>query len=50
MREKVKLNSKASSYYYTTTKNKRTTPNKLKFRKFDPNTRKHEEFEEGKIK
>lgn len=50
MRDKVKLVSKASSHYYTTTKNKKKTPNKLKFKKYDPVTRKHEEYEEAKIK
>ena len=50
MRDKIKLKSTDSNYYYTTNKNKKTTPNKLKFRKYDPITRKHELFEEDKIK
>ena len=50
MRDKIKLKSTASAYYYTTNKNKKTTPNKLKFRKYDPITRKHELIEEDKIK
>ena len=50
MREKIKMQSTASSHYYTTTKNKRKSPNKLKMKKFDPIARKHEEYEEGKIK
>lgn len=48
-REKVKLKSTASSYYYTTDKNKRTTTEKLKMKKYDPIVRKHVDFEEGKI-
>lgn len=45
---KVKLVS-ASGYFYTTTKNPKMA-HKLKLRKYDPKTRKHEEFEEKKIK
>jgi len=51
MREKIKLVSSAGTgYYYTTTKNKRTTPDKLEFRKYDPVVRKHVIFKEAKIK
>jgi large subunit ribosomal protein L33 len=50
MRDKIKLKSTASAYYYTTDKNKKTKPEKLKFRKYDPITRKHELFQEEKIK
>lgn len=50
IREKVKLKSTKSSHYYTTTKNKRNTPGKLKFKKYDPIVREHVEYEEGKIK
>lgn len=50
MRDKIKLKSTASAYYRTTTKNKKKTPNKLSFRSYDPITRKHELFEEDKIK
>ncbi len=50
-REKIKLKSTAGTgYYYTTTKNKRNTPNKMKMRKYDPVVRKHVEFVEDKIK
>ena len=50
-REKVKLISTAGTgYFYTTTKNKRTTTGKLSFKKYDPKVRKHVVFEEGKIK
>lgn len=45
---KVKLASE-SGYFYTTTKNPKLGK-KLKLRKYDPNTRKHEWFEEKKIK
>ncbi len=51
MREKIKLVSTAGTgYYYTTTKNKRTTPEKLEFKKYDPVVRKHVLFREAKIK
>jgi large subunit ribosomal protein L33 len=51
IREKVKLVSSAGTgHYYTTTKNKRTTPDKLEFRKYDPVIRKHVAYKESKIK
>ncbi len=51
MRDKIKLVSTADTgYYYTTTKNKRTTPDKLEFKKYDPVIRKHVIFKEAKIK
>ncbi len=51
MREKIKMVSSAGTgYYYTTTKNKRTTPDKLEFKKYDPVVRKHVLFKEAKIK
>ena len=51
MREKIKLVSTAGTgYYYTTDKNKRNTPDKLAFKKYDPKVRKHVEFKEAKIK
>ena len=41
-REKIKLESTAGTgHFYTTTKNKKTTPDKLQFSKFDPVARKH---------
>lgn len=46
---KVRLVSTASSYTYTTSRNPKLA-NKLKKRKYDPITRKHEWFEEKKIK
>lgn len=51
MREKIKLVSTADTgYYYTTTKNKKSTPDKLVMKKFDPVVRKHVDFKEAKIK
>ncbi len=51
MRDKIKLVSSAGTgYYYTTDKNKRTKPEKLELKKFDPVVRKHVTFKEHKIK
>ena len=51
MRDKIKLVSSAGTgHYYTTTKNKRTTPEKLEMKKFDPVVRRHVLYKEGKIK
>lgn len=51
MRDKIKLVSSAGTgYYYTTDKNKRNTPDKMEFKKFDPVVRKHVMFKEAKIK
>ncbi len=51
MREKIKLESSAGTgHYYTTTKNKRTKPEKIEMMKFDPKARKHVMYKEGKIK
>lgn len=51
MRDKIKLVSSAGTgHFYTTDKNKRTTPDKLEFKKYDPVVRKHVEFKETKIK
>ena len=50
-RDKIKLVSSANTgHYYTTTKNKRNTPNKLEFKKYDPVVRKHVIYKEAKIK
>jgi large subunit ribosomal protein L33 len=50
-REKIKLESSAGTgHFYTTTKNKKTTPEKLKFMKFDPKARKHVIYNETKLK
>lgn len=51
MRDKIKLVSTAGTgHFYTTTKNKKTTTEKLSFKKFDPVVRKHVEYKEAKIK
>jgi large subunit ribosomal protein L33 len=51
MREKVKLVSTAGTgFYYTTTKNKKLSTEKLKFKKYDPKVRKHVEFVEEKLR
>jgi ribosomal protein L33 len=44
----VKMQSTASDSSYTTKKSG-TTTNKLKRRRFDPKTRKHETYEETKV-
>lgn len=50
-REKIRLiSSLGTGYFFTTDKNKRNTPEKLRLRKYDPVARKHCEFVEGKIK
>ena len=51
MREKIRMNSTADTgHFYTTDKNKRTTPDKLEMKKYDPVARKHVIYKEGKIK
>ncbi|HEV8260890.1 MAG TPA: 50S ribosomal protein L33 [Burkholderiales bacterium] len=51
MREKIKLESSAGTgHFYTTTKNKRTTADKLEMKKFDPVARKHVLYKETKLK
>ncbi|MDQ8022778.1 50S ribosomal protein L33 [Uliginosibacterium sp. H1] len=50
-REKIKLESSAGTgHFYTTNKNKRTTPEKLEFTKYDPVARKHVVYKETKLK
>ena len=49
--EKIRLNSSAGTgHFYTTDKNKRTMPEKMEIKKFDPVVRKHVVYKEGKIK
>ncbi len=51
VRDKIKLVSSANTgHYYTTTKNKRTHPDKMEVSKFDPVVRKHVPYKEAKIK
>lgn len=51
MREKIKLESSAGTgHFYTTTKNKRTSTEKLELLKFDPKAKKHVLYKETKLK
>ena len=51
VRIKIKMESTAGTgTFYTTTKNPRTTTEKLELRKFDKKTQKHEIFKEKKVK
>ena len=51
MREKIKLESSAGpGHFYTTTKNKKTKPEKLEMMKYDPTVRKHVAYKETKLK
>ena len=48
-REKIKLESTAGTgHFYTTSKNKKTTPDKLELRKYCPTCRKHTAHKETK--
>lgn len=51
VREKIRLVSSAGTgHFYTTTKNKRTMPEKMEIKKFDPVVRQHVVYKEAKIK
>ena len=51
MREKIRMNSTAGTgHFYTTDKNKRTMPDKLEMKNYDPVARKHVMYKEAKIK
>ena len=51
MREKIKLESSAGTgHFYTAMKNKKTMPEKMEIKKFDPVARKHVIYKETKIK
>ncbi|KAB2960670.1 MAG: 50S ribosomal protein L33 [Thermoanaerobaculia bacterium] len=51
MRDKIKLVSSAGTgYFYTSTKNKKTSSEKIKLKKYDPKVRKHVEFVEEKLR
>ena len=51
MREKIRMNSTAGTgHFYTTDKNKRTMPDKLEMKKYDPVARQHVIYKEAKIK
>jgi large subunit ribosomal protein L33 len=50
-RDKIRLVSSAGTgHFYTTDKNKKTTPDKMEIKKFDPKVRKHVIYKEAKIK
>ena len=50
-RDKIKLESTAGTgHFYTTDKNKKTTPEKLEMIKFDPKARKHVTYKETKLR
>lgn len=50
MRDVIKLVSTAGTgHYYVTTKNKRTKPEKLELKKFDPVVRKRVVYKEAKV-
>jgi large subunit ribosomal protein L33 len=47
----IKLESSAGTgHFYTTSKNKRTKPEKMEIMKFDPTIRKHVAYKETKLK
>ena len=51
IRDKIKLVSTADTgHYYTTTKNKRTHPDQMEVKTYDPVVRKHVAYKENKIK
>lgn len=47
-REKIKLKSSKSHFFYYTIKNKSSTPARISLRKYDPVVREHVEFKETK--
>ena len=50
-RDKIRLiSSEGTGHFYTTDKNKKTTPQKLEFMKFDPKARKHVLYKEVKLR
>ena len=51
MRDKIKLVSTAGTgHFYNTNKNKKTMPEKMEIKKYDPVARKHVIYKEGKLK
>jgi|TARA_B100000767_G_C19728523_1_gene520568 large subunit ribosomal protein L33 len=51
MRDKIRLVSSAGTgHFYTTDKNKKTMPEKMEIKKFDPRVRQHVMYKEAKIK
>ena len=50
-RDKIRLVSSAGTgHFYTTDKNKKTTPEKMEIKKYDPKARKHVAYKEVKLK
>ncbi|MEO7200077.1 MAG: 50S ribosomal protein L33 [Dokdonella sp.] len=50
-RDKIRLVSSAGTgHFYTTDENKKTTPEKMEIKKYDPVIRKHVAYKEAKIK
>ena len=50
-RDKIRLVSSAGTgHFYTTDKNKKTTPDKMEIKKYDHVVRKHVAYKEAKIK
>jgi large subunit ribosomal protein L33 len=50
-RDKIRMISSAGTgHFYTTDKNKKTKPEKIEMKKYDPVVRKHVVYKEGKIK
>ena len=48
IRTSIKMKSTESSFFYTTTKNKKNTSNRLELKKYDPILRKHVLYRESK--
>jgi len=44
------ISTAGTGHFYTTDKNKKTTPNKMEMLKYDPVVRKHVAYKEAKIK
>jgi large subunit ribosomal protein L33 len=47
-RETIKMKSSESPHMFTTTKNKRNTPDRLQLKRYDPVVRKHVLFKEAR--
>jgi large subunit ribosomal protein L33 len=47
-RETIKMKSTESPHVFTTTKNKRNTPDRLQLKRYDPVVRKHVIFKESR--
>jgi large subunit ribosomal protein L33 len=47
-REMIKMKSSQSPHVFTTTKNKRNTPDRLQLKRYDPVVRKHVLYKEAR--